>query len=536
MTDIVPKEFSREVKDFSIGIVGYYDNVISPSEIGRVPEGRLVTLEGIVVGMEEITKHVLVRAVKYYYMENNELMVHEELAKQDYLSEEKIYNKFCMYCKKRPAHVDFSDEDSVTTFRQIAWIQDKPEKMKEGKTVSQPLRVILLRDYVDMLSPGDIVKLTGFWRTRKLEDGAKSDEIIYFVVLGIEYEQTLYSNITLTADDLRKIEELRKNPKKLMKDFIDSVAPGVKGFEKIKEAIALQLVGGQDANPENRGNIHLLIIGEPGTGKTKLLMEVRKIAPKPIYVTGETSTKAGLSVAVTRDEKSGKWQIEAGALALGNGGFVLLDEIDKLKGEDIVSLREAMEWQFITLTKVKKANLSAKVSIIAAGNPKGNKFRNGNIFQYVDIDLSILQRFDLIFTVQKHVDTDTIRFIYESTLPKRKTGLSQFMYNPPIEPEFLKKIIIYARTYLFPKWTDEAENEVIEAAAFLSSLAERIPELNDLLSNRLLKSLSRLAVAYAKLQLKDFVEVEDVRKAFDMLMESISSLGFGKLEEGEEES
>ena len=537
------KDFGRNVvKDFTIGITGYDDIILSPSQVSIDYLDRLITVEGVVAAVEKDKKrHVLVRAVIYYYKDgdNDKIETTEpQLFKQDYLSEDKIYDKFCEVCKKRPVKVEFSEYDSIATDRRLAILQDKPENMREGQTIPGSIVLVLTREFTDMLNPGDVVRVTGFLRTRKLEEGAKNTEDYYFVVTGIEYQQMPYSDVMLSIDDLRKIEELRKNPKKLMRDFIDSIAPTVYGLDKVKEGVALTLVSSDTIelpDGEDRGNLHMLIIGEPGVGKTRLLRAVQRIAPKSIYVSGESATKVGLSAGLVKDENTGEWMIEAGALALADRGVALIDEIDKLNPQDIPSLREAMESQTITVTKIKKTKLNARTSIIAAGNPKGDTIPpRGNIFQYVDISKSILTRFDLIFVVRHELDENKIRFIFESTIKRDKTTLTDFMYNPPIPPELMKKIIVYARTRLSPKFTKEAFNEIIELGTYLTKLANEYPNLKRLISDRIYGSLRRLAIAYAKLQLKEEVGVEEVKMAYDILTESLKSLGVMSKSEEEE--
>ena len=531
-------EFKKDVRDLTIGIIGY-DNIVPLSELGVDYLDKLITIEGIVSAVGEKKQHVLQLAVTYYYSDHGEVKsAGPYFIKQDYLSPKKTYSKYCDYCNKRPIKIELSDSESIKTDWQLAIIQEKPEKMKGGQTIPNKMKVVLTRDLVYSLHPGDVVKITGVLKTRSLENGGEATEDYYFVALGLEYEQMPYSDVVLTLDDLRKIEELKKNPKKLLSDVIDSIAPTIYGMRTIKEAIALALVGGTSVDLSDgkvRGDIHVLVIGEPGIGKTRLLKAISRVAPRSIYVSGEMATAVGISSGLVRDNDTGEWLIEAGALVLADRGVILIDEIDKLNPKDRVALREAMELQTVTLTKVKKAVFNARTTVIAAGNPKGDRFGPGNIFQYLDMDISLLTRFDLIFAVKEELDDKKVEFIVDATAKELKRTLKDFMYNPPLDPGLLKKIIVYARTNVFPQFSEEAKKELTDAAKHLIYLSQRIEELGRLISGREIDTLRRLATAYARLQLKEVVEKEDVEMAFNMVMESLSSLGFmGKDERGEE--
>ena len=532
--------WNKEGKDFTIGIIGYEDRVLSPSDINRNVLRKLITVEGIVASISDKKEFTLVRAVRYRYVAVRDgstaiLQVSKvKHFKQDYLSDDPIYDKFCEECGKLSAKVEFVDEEAVKTDRSIAILQDKPERMKEGQVEPSSLILILTRDLAGTLNPGDIVKVTGYLRTRQNSEGGKNSEDYYFVVLGVEYEQMPYYENTLTEEDLRKIEEFKRKPKQFMRDFIDSIAPTVHGLEDVKEAAALSLVGGDTVylpDGKDSGYIHILIIGEPGIGKTKLLRAIQRIAPKSIYVSGENATKVGLSVGVDTDPVTGLRMVQAGALALADGGFVLLDEIDKLNPADIPSLREAMQDQIITMNKIKKARLNSRTTIIAAGNPKGDSFGNGDRLQYIDLNKSILTRFDLIFTIPHVPDEGTVEHYYESTAKTTNHGLMEFMHNAPIPDDLMKKLIVYARTVLKTQFTPEAYNLMIRYGKGLVQLGQEYKKARAILSNRILGSLRRLSIAYAKLQLKDKVEVEDVVMAYQMIRKSLDSLGILRKEE-----
>jgi len=528
MDYIKDDEFKR-ITDFTIGIRNY-DKIVPLSALDTRMEDRLITVEGVVTAVGEKKKKIVKLAVVYQCGDGTKL--DPRLVGQDYLKDKPIYDKFTDDCAKRPIRAELDEENSVATVMRLAILQETPEEMREGQTVPEKLVVVLTRELIKALRPGDVVRVTGVLKTPSIVADNKTSKEFYLLGLGVDYVQTPYSNITLTQDDIRKIEEMKKNPKKLLRDILESVAPSVDIDSKVKEAVALSLFGGVQLIKEDvieRGDIHILIIGDPGIGKTRFLRSIRRIAPKSIYVSGENATKVGLSAGLVKDENTGEWMLQAGALALASGGYVLLDEIDKLNPQDIPSLREAMQDQTITVTKIISATLNAKTTIIAVGNPKGDSFGDdAEPYKYIDISKSILSRFDLVFTLKRTVDKNKTDFIVDNLV--RTNTLEDYNQGYVIPPDLMTKLIVYARTNVNPIFTTEAKEKFRKYAHALDDLAYKYQALNQFMTDRAYGSMWRLSTAYARIQLKDKVDVEDVDRAYNMIRYSLHTLGIWRFD------
>jgi replicative DNA helicase Mcm len=303
----------------------------------------------------------------------------------------------------------------------------------------------------------------------------------------------------------------------------NSVAPGLYGkyYEIIKKAIALQLVSGgkRRKSVDERKNIHILILGDPGVGKSKLLRYVSEIAPKSKYVVGVTSSSVGLTASVRRDEIfKGGWVLEAGALVLTSGGLVCIDELDKLSIEELQSLHEAMEQQTITIDKANiHATLRTETSILAAANPKFGRWdKMKSVVDQIDLPPTIINRFDLIFVLIDEPNPQQDETIVNELLK----GLREER-KPPLDKDLLRKYIIYAKK-IEPQWTTAALDIVKDFYIKLrsSSGEDTIP-----ITTRQLMSIIRIAEASAKIRLSPVVTEDDVNLAKELLLYSLKEVG-----------
>ncbi|MDR0911541.1 MAG: minichromosome maintenance protein MCM [Methanobrevibacter sp.] len=413
-------------------------------------------------------------------------------------------------------------EESKYIDTQTARIQEPLENLSGGTEPKQIL-IRLEDDLVDTINPGDTVRVTGTLKTFREERTNKFKNYIY--VNHIEQMQQEFEELDLSEDDVEKIKELSQD-EHIYEKILKSTAPSIRGYREVKEAIALQLFGGTVKEFEDktrlRGDIHILIVGDPGIGKSQILKYVSKLAPRSIYTSGKGTTGAGLTAAAVRDELGG-WSLEAGALVLGDKGNVCVDELDKMRPEDRSALHEALEQQTVSIAKAGiMATLNSRCSVLAAANPKFGRFdRFKTVGEQIDLPSPILSRFDLIFVIEDKPNEDNDRKLAQHILNTHRSA--EIPYD--IEPELLRKYISYARTNCHPVLTDEA-NKVIEEF-YVRTRSSGVEENSPVpITARQLEALIRLAESCAKIRLQDKVSAADAKKAVDLQMKCLSAIGF----------
>jgi len=413
-------------------------------------------------------------------------------------------------------------EESKYIDTQSARMQEPLENLSGGTEPKQML-MVLEDDLVDELNPGDKVRITGTLKTFREERSGKFKNYLY--VNHIEPLEQEFEELKISEEDEEKILELSKDPH-IHDKIINSTAPSIRGYRDVKEAIALQLFGGAVKELEDgtrlRGDIHILIVGDPGIGKSQMLKYVSKLAPRSVYTSGKGTSGAGLTAAAVRDELGG-WSLEAGALVLGDQGNVCVDELDKMRSEDRSALHEALEQQTVSIAKAGiMATLNTRCSVLAAANPKFGRFdRYKAVADQIDLPSPILSRFDLTFVIEDKPNVENDRKLAQHILKIHQMNNVDY----EIEPELLRKYIAYARRNINPKLTDEA-NKVLEEF-YVSVRSGAVEEEAPVpITARQLEAIIRLAEASAKLQLKDRVEAEDAHRAIKLQQACLKEVGY----------
>ena len=254
-------------------------------------------------------------------------------------------------CGRQRAFKLLVDESEFVDAHKIR-VQESPEDLRGGEQ-PQTLDIALEDDIAGIVSPGDHVTLVGVLRSyqRITRTGRSTTFDILLDANSIELHDKEFTEVEITPDDEKKIIELSKDPEIYAK-IIQSIAPSIYGYAEVKEGLALQLMGGVSKNlPDGtriRGDVHILLVGDPGIAKSQLLKYVTKLAPRGIYTSGRSSSAVGLTASAVKNDLSGgdgRWTLEAGALVLGDHGIVAIDELDKMRPEDRSALHESAEQQ-----------------------------------------------------------------------------------------------------------------------------------------------------------------------------------------------
>jgi len=415
-------------------------------------------------------------------------------------------------------------------------IEESPESLIGGE---QPRRisVFLKEDLVDpkmeeRTTPGSRVKIIGVLKEIPvpLQTGSISTRFDLAVEANnvIPLEET-FEEFEISEEDERQINELAAD-KQLMQKMIGSIAPSIYGYEEIKRALVLQLFSGirkkRADGTESRGDIHILLVGDPGVAKSIILKFMSTLAPKGRYVVGKAATGAGITATVVRDEFLRGWSLEAGAMVLSNKGIICIDEMDKMEAHDRSAMHEAMEQQTVTISKANvQATLRAETSVLAAANPKLGRFEPFQVIaQQIDMPPTLLNRFDVIFTLRDLPDRGKDEAIATHVLLEHKReGKKQV-----IDKELFRKYIAYAKQRVQPALTDGAIDEIKKfyidlrnAPVSAEGVIKPIP-----ISARQLEAMVRLSEASAKSKLNKKVSREDAKLAIEIMKYYLMQVGF----------
>ncbi|EDO15024.1 hypothetical protein Kpol_1007p8 [Vanderwaltozyma polyspora DSM 70294] len=487
-------------------------------------------------------------------------------------SNEEIKISFCPNCKSK-GPFNMNGEKTVYRNYQRITLQEAPGTVPAGR-LPRHREIILLADLVDVAKPGEEVEITGIYKNNY--DGnlnAKNGFPVFATIIeanSIRRREGNSANIdeegldifSWTEDEEREFRKLSRD-RGIIDKIISSMAPSIYGHKDIKTAIACSLFGGVPKNVNGkhsiRGDINVLLLGDPGTAKSQILKYVEKTAHRAVFATGQGASAVGLTASVRKDPITKEWTLEGGALVLADKGVCLIDEFDKMNDQDRTSIHEAMEQQSISISKAGIiTTLQARCSIIAAANPNGGRYNSTlSLAQNVNLTEPILSRFDILCVVRDLVDEEAderlATFVVDSharshpenevendneekmevdgnneedenvpNLSARQKRIERLRKKEeeisPIPQEFLLKYIHYARTKIFPKLHQMDMDKVSRVYADLRR--ESITTGSFPITVRHLESILRIAESFAKMRLSEFVSSWDLDRAIRVVVDS----------------
>ncbi|KAM6464164.1 DNA replication licensing factor MCM3 [Liasis olivaceus] len=563
----VDATYSKQYEDFYIGLEGSFGSKhVTPRTLTSQFLSCIVCVEGIVTKCSLVRPKV-VRSVHYCPATKKTI----ERRYTDLTSLE-AFPSSAVYPTKDEENNPLETEFGLSIYKdhQTITIQEMPEKAPAGQ-LPRSVDVILDDDLVDRVKPGDRVQVIGTFRCLPNKRGGYTSGTFRTIVIACQVKQMSKEvQPEYSSRDVSKIKKFSKHHSKdVFEQLSRSLAPSIHGHEYIKKAILCMLLGGVEKVLENgsrlRGDINILLIGDPSVAKSQLLRYVLCTAPRAIPTTGRGSSGVGLTAAVTTDQETGERCLEAGAMVLADRGVVCIDEFDKMSDIDRTAIHEVMEQGRITIAKAGiQAQLNARCSVLAAANPVYGRYDQYKTpMENIGLQDSLLSRFDLLFIVLDQMDPEQDREISDHVLRMHRYRAAgeqdgdamplgstvellatedpslteqedqelqvyerhdDLLHGPKrrkekiVSMEFMRKYIHFAKM-LKPVLTEEAAALIAQEYSSLRSQDQISSDhaRTSPITARTLETLIRLSTAHAKARMSKIIEKQDAKAAVELV-------------------
>ncbi|KAI1270435.1 MCM-domain-containing protein [Xylariaceae sp. FL1019] len=455
---------------------------------------------------------------------------------------------FCQNCQSRGPFTVNSEKTVYRNYQKIT-LQESPGTVPAGR-LPRHREVILLWDLIDKAKPGEEIEVTGVYRNNyDAQLNNRNGFPVFATILeanNVIKAHDQLAGFRLTEEDEQEIRKLSRDPQ-IINKIVNSMAPSIYGHTDIKTAVALSLFGGvakiAKGSHHVRGDINVLLLGDPGTAKSQVLKYVEKTAHRAVFATGQGASAVGLTASVRRDPLTSEWTLEGGALVLADKGTCLIDEFDKMNDKDRTSIHEAMEQQTISISKAGiVTTLQARCGIIAAANPIGGRYNSTIPFSAnVELTEPILSRFDILCVVRDTVDPAEderlARFIVGShsrSHPSTTGGIESqdqdmdedtvqesqdaTLREGEIPQQLLRKYILYAREHCSPKLLHMDEDKV--ARLFADMRRESLATGAYPITIRHLEAIIRISEAFCRMRLSEYCNAHDIDRAIAVTVDS----------------
>ncbi|XP_004507486.1 DNA replication licensing factor MCM4 [Cicer arietinum] len=430
------------------------------------------------------------------------------------------------------------------TDKQIVRLQETPDEIPEGGT-PHTVSLLLHDKLVDTGKPGDRVEVTGIYRAMSVRVGptqrtvkslfktyidclhikkTSKSRMLVEDVMEVESSQGRHAEEVLFGEEkVAQLKELSKQPD-IYERLTKSLAPNIWELDDVKKGLLCQLFGGSalklTSGASFRGDINILLVGDPGTSKSQLLQYIHKLSPRGIYTSGRGSSAVGLTAYVAKDPETGETVLESGALVLSDRGICCIDEFDKMSDNARSMLHEVMEQQTVSIAKAGIiASLNARTSVLACANPSGSRYNPRlSVIDNIHLPPTLLSRFDLIYLILDKADEQTDR-----RLAKHIVSLHfkdhENMEQDVLDISTLTDYVSYARKHIHPQLSDEAASELITGYVKIRSRGKFTGSSKKVITAtpRQIESLIRLSEALARIRFSEWVEKHDVIEAFRLL-------------------
>jgi len=533
----IPKELTRRYELIIAPGPGSKNKTIPLRQLKANQIGSLQTIKGIVVKMTDVKPFLKVASYScdvcgYETYQVNHQRTYMPLL--DCQSEQ---------CRNNRSHGDIMQINRASKFLsfQEVTIQEPTNEVPTGH-VPRSIKISCFGSTTRKCAPGDMIIVTGVYLPRMLDDTRFKSKLIhdtYIEAFKIEKEKKNYKETKINPEMINTLKKEKTNT--LYQNLAKSIAPEIFGMEDIKKALLLLLVGGVDKNmPDGmkiRGNMNILLMGDPGIAKSQLLKYISHISPRGVYTTGKGSSGVGLTAAVVKDPVTNDLVLEGGALVLADMGVCCIDEFDKMSDYDRANIHEVMEQQTVSIAKAGiTTRLNARTSVLAAANPVYGRY-NINLSPHENINLpaALLSRFDLLFLLLDEVNPERdlelarhVAYVHQHKKVNNDNNKDK-IYNE----EFIREYIAQAKRCR-PTIPQDLHNFIVQK--YVEKRKLEIEQKNkqgyQYITPRSLLAVIRLSQALAKLRMNDKVKQEDVDEALRLVEVSQSSINKKENKEG----
>uniref|UniRef100_A0A8C6X0E1 DNA replication licensing factor MCM3 n=1 Tax=Neogobius melanostomus TaxID=47308 RepID=A0A8C6X0E1_9GOBI len=564
----VDATYAKQHEEFFIGLEGSFGSKhVSPRTLTSRLLGSMVCVEGIITKCSLVRPKV-VRSV--HYCPNTKKTLERKYTDLTSLD---AFPSSAVYPTKDEENNPLETEFGLSVYKdhQTITVQEMPEKAPAGQ-LPRSVDIILDNDLVDMIKPGDRVQVVGTYRCLPGKKGGFTSGTFRTIMIACHVKQMSKEVApNFGPGDVAKIRKFSQarsiDP---FEQLSHSLAPSIHGHEYIKKAILCMLLGGVEKVLENgsrlRGDINVLLIGDPSVAKSQLLRYVLHTAPRAIPTTGRGSSGVGLTAAVTTDQETGERRLEAGAMVLADRGVVCIDEFDKMSDMDRTAIHEVMEQGRVTIAKAGiHARLNARCSVLAAANPVYGRYDQYKTpMENIGLQDSLLSRFDLLFIMLDQMDPEQDRVISDHVLRMHRYrdsheqegtamafggtvdvlatddpdtvaqeeeelqvyekhnnllhGNNKKKREKIVSKEFMRKYISIAKA-VTPVLTAEAANHIAEEYSRLRSQDQMGTDIarTSPVTARTLETMIRLSTAHAKARMSKAIELEDSEVAVELV-------------------